>query len=267
MFNYTDFCLPSRVYLQTSKYFTLIHEYYVIFMLCYYSFSIELPLSSMLTAMYCVLCCNIRKYFFNQFAQLASLSSKHLQPLFLYYTSQGLKRYLRKLKWNKVWKISQFIVSMFLDRSIQVLGTLRPLMKFLEVFNSANLHGNQKQVFLNVCKMIAIVLILFEIAIAMVFGVWYCINNNFELKMTATPISMNLYCMQLYLICISFMLKNRKIDTTFDRIQTIINQSKFMKNTPWVSFFFDRLFPFYFRMWKISRNICTLHAIRSKTFF
>lgn len=147
---------------------------------------------------------------------------------------------------------------MILGRSTQIaLGTLRPLMKYLEVFNLENLHGSRKEVLLNVCKMIGLFLFLLEVAITMLFGVWFCVNYNFDLELTATPISIILYCVQLLLVCVSFMLKNRKIDATFDRIQTIINQSKLIKYIPAVPISFNSIFVLFQGVKYFQKNLHT----------
>lgn len=112
------------------------------------------------------------------------------------------------------------------DQSLELWSALRPALKYMEVFNSENLHGKPKSVFYNICKMFGFALILLVIPMTMLFGVWHCVNHGFRLVETAMPMSVILYCTQIYLVYLSFLIKNRQITAVLVRMQELINKSK-----------------------------------------
>lgn len=113
-----------------------------------------------------------------------------------------------------------------LGQSLLVFSALRPALKYMKVFNSENLRGNPKNVFYNICEMFGFAFVLLVIPMTMLIGVWYCVNHKFILKETAMPMSVILYCTQIYLVYLSFLLKNRQISAVLIRIQELITKSK-----------------------------------------
>lgn len=113
-----------------------------------------------------------------------------------------------------------------MTQTIEVLSEFRPILKLMKVFNSENLHGTRKRVFNNIFKMIGFALYMFATPLTMFFDIWFCVNQSFNLDETALPISVLLYCSQLFLVYISILFENRLISATLQRLNEIVVKSK-----------------------------------------
>lgn len=115
---------------------------------------------------------------------------------------------------------------MRLSRSPRVLHALQSSLSFMKIYNTENFHGKPSATFYNVFKMLGITVFMLIIPVTLAFDFWFCVNRKFDLDLTALPISVLLYCSQVYFVYISFVMKNGSINLALIRVQKIITRRK-----------------------------------------
>lgn len=112
------------------------------------------------------------------------------------------------------------------NQQLVVFSAPRSLLSIFSVFNSENLQGTRREIFVNICKMTGAVAMLPVVPMTMSFGIWYSALHKFNLNETAIAVSVILFGTQVYFSYLSLIMKNQQISSALNRLQDLVIERK-----------------------------------------
>lgn len=104
---------------------------------------------------------------------------------------------------------------------------LRECRFFLKILNLTNKTG----IYFDLCKIsnwFFYFLYLFPASLWLIFSIWFCIDNDFNLKAIIWPLNLMAAVVQMFPILLFLISKKNLLIEIMDRLQVLINKSKWI---------------------------------------
>lgn len=117
--------------------------------------------------------------------------------------------------------------------NIQVLENFRPLLNILMTYHSRDyLSSNQR--ITHICQTAGFSLIWLGSWISILTNAWFCFDEQFDLNVTAQPISILISAIQMNFVYIATARKSARIDMIINRLQAIAQKREFYSYLFWL---------------------------------
>lgn len=124
-------------------------------------------------------------------------------------------------------------------KEISISRAFRPFLRQLNAFNCENFQYNNtkwRSILRNVFYAFASTMMIFLLAAISVLAFWFLIEINANLKRFFVSLPLVISTTQMEITLIVLLMKNRVINNTIDRLQSLVNQRELfiaLLSNPW----------------------------------
>lgn len=121
---------------------------------------------------------------------------------------------------------------------IQILNEYRPYLRLLKAYNVDNFrqNGQRQNYYRSVFDAFFTTFIIVIMSSHLLFDIWYIIDYHTDLKKVVTLFPLTMTTLQIWVSFIAFLLKNGTITEMIDRLQSVVEQRKFLFRLDFVVF-------------------------------